>query len=322
MLWRPVRDIDLDVCLNIEPRHIGAELVRLQKALAAWRWMLNSPSFEGAVFEANTPGSRRRIVGFGSSTFVSASFADDEVENPRPGLNARIVASIVNQHPVLLDYEQLRHANTHGQLQVVVLTSVWEPSLSDAEFSEGHVLMPSVFMRHYIGYQISRILYEAIGEVEVKIHSATMVSRFVSKYGDDRALACITRESAFSVTGSSVSPLFVDRRPVLCLTEADQRLLHAAIDGLTDEELARHLNLHIGAVKKRWARIFTHLSTTLPEISESRDGSECATRGKQKRHHVLAFVREHPEELRPFDYSDGTPQGPLRRRAISEDAIS
>lgn len=321
MLWRPVRDIDLEACLDLEPRHIGAELVGRQKAIAAWRWMLNSPSFEGAVFEAETPASGRRIVGFGSSSFVSSSFANDEVENPRPGLNARIVASIVNQHPVLLDYEQLRYANTYGQLQVAVLTSVWEPCLSDAEFSELLALMPSVFVRHYAGYRIFRILYEAIGDTEMNIHGATSVSRFVRKYSADRGLACITRESAFSVTGSSVSPLFVDRLPVLRLTEADQRLLRAAVDGLTDEELARHLNLHIGAVKKRWAKIFTHLSTMLPEIfSDDRDGSELQTRGRQKRHHVLAFIREHPEELRPFDYHPGTDQIRRHLGGIPEDA--
>lgn len=322
MLWRPVRDIDLEACLDIEPRHIGAELVGRQKALAAWRWMLNSPSFDGAVFEVEIPGFGRRIVGFGSSTFVASWFANDEVDNPRPGLNARIVASIVNQQPVLLDYQQLRDANTYGQLQVALLTSVWEPDLSEVEFGEGLALMPSVFVRHYIGYRVFRILYEAIGNIEMNIHSSTTVYRFVRKYSEDRALACITRESAFSLTGSTISPLFVDRSPVLCLTEADQRFLRAAVDGLTDEELARFLNLHISSVKKRWARIFTHVSAVRPEIfGEQRDGTNDQTRGRQKRHHVLAFVREHPEELRPFD-NRGTHRVPPHRMVTTKGVIS
>jgi hypothetical protein len=323
MLWRPVRDIDLQACLDLEPRHIGVELVGRQKALAAWRWMLRSPAFEGAVFELETPDGGCEIVGFGAAAFVLSSFANDEVENPQPRLNARIVASIVNQCPVLPDYAQLREENTNSQLQLVVLSSIWKSPLDADEMGEGIALMGSVFVRHFIGYRISRILYEAIGENEVKVHDATGVSRFVCKYGDDRALSNITRESAFSLTGSSVSTLFVDRLPVLRLTEADQRLLHAALDELTDEDLAQRLNVHVGRVKKRWSKIFERIAGIRPNIlSDCHDSSDFRTRGKQKRHRVLAYIREHPEELRPFDYSRGTHQSPLHRRGITEDVVS
>jgi hypothetical protein len=321
MLWRPVRDIDLEACLDIEPRHLGAELVGQQKALAAWRWMLRSPAFEGAVFELETPDAGCEIVGFGAAAFVLSSFVNDEVENPQPGLNARIVASIVDHRPVLLDYEQLREENTNSQLQLVVLSSIWKQPLDAVEMGEGIALMGSVFVRHFIGYRISRILYEAIGENEVKVHDATGVSRFVRKYDDDRALSNITRESAFSLTGSSVSTLFVDRLPALRLTEADQRLLRAALDELTDEDLAQQLRVHVGGVKKRWSKIFDRISDVRPDILfDCHDSTDGRTRGKQKRHRVLAYIREHPEELRPFDYSHGTHQSALHRRGIIEDA--
>jgi hypothetical protein len=80
-------------------------------------------------------------------------------------------------------------------------------------------------------------------------------------------------------------------------------LLQAALEELTDDELAQRLNVHVGTIKKRWLEIYNRLSEKLPNLLlkyEAADDSP--SRGKQKRHHVLAYVREHPEELRPYGY--------------------
>jgi hypothetical protein len=303
MFWHSVRDVDLEPCFDIEPRHLGDELVGRQKALDAWHWLLRSPAFNGAVVEMEDRSeSGREIAGFGTSVFVLSSFADGEVTNPRPGLNARIISSIVERRPVVLDYEQLREANTHSGLQLVVLSAACAtqtiPPDSAAEF---FACMSSVFERHHIGYRIGRILYEAIGEAELRVHAATGVSRVVCQFNSERALYNITRESAMAVTGSVVSNIFIERHPVLGLGQAEQQLLLAALDDVTDEELGRHLNLHVGTVKKRWMRIFDRLSTVFPSLFGA-DHSACDehARGKQKRHHVLAYIRQHPEELRPY----------------------
>jgi hypothetical protein len=38
-----------------------------------------------------------------------------------------------------------------------------------------------------------------------------------------------------------------------------------------------------------------------------RDAVDHEGRGAQKRHRVLAYVRSHPEELRPFDWATRNP---------------
>jgi hypothetical protein len=307
MFWHPVRDADLEACLEIEPGHMGAELVGRQRALDAWRWLLRSPAFNGAVFEAEHPTqSRRRVVGIGTSAFVLSSFADDEVANPRPGLNARLISSIVERRPVVLTYEQLREGNTHSGLQLVVLTAACAvQAVSPDQLPEFFAFMSSIFDRHHAGYRIVRILYEAIGELELKVHAATGVSRIVRHFGSDRALYSITRESSMAMTGSVVSNIFIERRPVLGIGQAEQQLLLAALDELTDEELGQQLNLHVGTVKKRWIRIFDRVAHVFPSLfSNNHSASDEHARGKQKRHRVLAYVREHPEELRPYETDD------------------
>jgi hypothetical protein len=74
---------------------------------------------------------------------------------------------------------------------------------------------------------------------------------------------------------------------------------------LTDEGLARELNLKLTAVKRRWLTLFERIADVHPDLlppdvrlPENGD-NHIGKRGPQKRHHLLAYVREHPEELRP-----------------------
>jgi hypothetical protein len=119
-----------------------------------------------------------------------------------------------------------------------------------------------------------------------------------SWWNKDRALFVADRESAFAVSGSIANFLFHYREPILSLRKEDQQLLAVALRGLTDEELSKALSLKVAAVKKRWAAVFGRVSAVKPELIPEVAGSY-AMRGRQKRHHLLAYLREHPEELRP-----------------------
>jgi hypothetical protein len=89
--------------------------------------------------------------------------------------------------------------------------------------------------------------------------------------------------------------------PVLRLRPAEQKLLAAALAGKTDAELSGDLDLSIEAIKKRWMSIFARVDQFKPEILSSAE-AESEGRGPQKRHRVVAYVRTHPEELRPFSW--------------------
>jgi hypothetical protein len=83
---------------------------------------------------------------------------------------------------------------------------------------------------------------------------------------------------------------------VLHLTTSEQALLNAALAGATDADLATSLGVSLSAIKARWRSIFARFAELAPDYeSAERDG-----RGPQKRHHVLRYLRDHPEELRPF----------------------
>ncbi|MBV9057070.1 MAG: hypothetical protein JO351_10605, partial [Candidatus Eremiobacteraeota bacterium] len=104
MRWHRFGDADLDACFALLPHHMGAETVGVGRALESWRRLVRSPSFDGAIFEEEAWGSGTRLLGCGAAAFVRSSFADEELANPRPGLNARIISSIADGTPVVLTY--------------------------------------------------------------------------------------------------------------------------------------------------------------------------------------------------------------------------
>ena len=100
--------------------------------------------------------------------------------------------------------------------------------------------------------------------------------------------------------------LFHYREPILRLRPSDQELLLAALDGMTDQELSDRLSLNLGTIKKRWISLFDRVANAKPALLPEVNGADNRhKRGPQKRHRILAYVRGHPEELRPYGYKYG-----------------
>src|SRR5437899_97052 len=100
--WRKTTEADLAACLDVQPVHLGGELTGPEIAHRVWQEMLADPAMVTAVFECEPPIEGRRIVGFGAAVFVRAEFAEAELANPRPYINARVIESLHAGRPVLL----------------------------------------------------------------------------------------------------------------------------------------------------------------------------------------------------------------------------
>ena len=102
--------------------------------------------------------------------------------------------------------------------------------------------------------------------------------------------------------GSWVGTLFDYQPPVLGLNRSEQRMLSFALPGLTDEDLAGALQTSLPTVKKLWSSIYRRVEERLPELIRDpwRPDLPASHRGREKRRGVLAYLRERPEELRPF----------------------
>ena len=245
---------------------------------------------------------------------LRTDFAEKEIAKPRPGLNARILASMDSNRPTILDYEEIRTANTSYGLNVVFFDAMWRRSdLNLEQDAEVQCLISLACYHCLAGYRLSLILREAPDAFSIEHIRSQNTMRMLSEFRDffcvrpgstwnrDRALFVSTREDALRVPGSILAMLFAYREPLLRLHDEDQELLLAALHGRTDEELAQKLSLSLPAVKKRWAALFRRVAAVRADLAPNMD-SDCHQngRGKQKRHYLLDYLRAHPEELRPY----------------------
>jgi hypothetical protein len=300
--WRAPKGEDLEECLEIHPPNMGYELTGMDIAHSVWKKLLHHPAFISAVFERTPALDGRSIVGFGAAAFVSSEFADSEVSNPRPGINARFVSAIYQQRAMVLSAAEIARGNAGHGLDLVVLYGSWlAPILTPWENAQVQTLLPATLAELTAGYRVNRMFAEAIGGNEISFVRGTGIAREIGTFPElNRVINLTTPQDAFAIPGSFVRPMFIHREPLLRLSRSEQQLLSAAVKGQTDPELAASLDLTMPAVKARWRSVFARLADiNQPGLPPELSGK--VGRGPQKRHRVLAFIREHPEELRPYD---------------------
>jgi hypothetical protein len=311
---RKTRASDLSECLKLHPAKNGAETVGNGRVLQAWKQIFEMRhASRGALVEVHWKG-KIEIVGFGLAVFVKKSFIETEVLNPTPGLNSRIIESVVSGKSVIAGYEEVRDANTRGDLQQVILDTSWKNGgLNGAQVDEVRMLLGRAYQEAFSGYNFSRILWECVDELDLwHTHghrSFRIVDRFEqyrlanpeTTWNPDRALGMVTTESMRDDPGSIAAGLFLHHhQPQLAFTRSEQELLEVALEGVDDSSASKSLFVSVPAIKRRWANIFERVAAIRPDLCPPKSDG---TRGIQKRQRVLAYIRNHPQELRPFNFS-------------------
>jgi len=289
--------------LEIQPACLGDQIVGRRTALRIWKTFLDNPSFQATVIESEHPIAGHKIVACGMGVFVTAAFANREIKDPRPGLNSRIIAGVAAGEAVVLSRAEIGAGNAGEGLDFVNMYGTWRDGiLKPDQLAEIHALLGTSFVEHFAGYRFNRVLKEAIGDSSIALARATGTYRLLAEFHEsESALAVLTRESALAAPYSAAASIYRYRAPVLHLRPAEQELLAAALTGKTDAELSTDLGLSVEATKKRWLSIFERVDQFKREILTQTE-ADSDGRGPQKRHRVVAYIRAHPEELRPFSW--------------------
>ena len=229
-------------------------------------------------------------------------FAENELKDPRPGLNGRVVSSQLAESSLAFSRPKTAADNSADGLNVVVLAGRWDPKLcSEHDIDETRLTLATAFSEAHSGYRFKRILIELMDAQDRLWASAVPLFRIRSNWPDEhRALAVIEKPDLQGYDGSVLARHFSCPLPCLFLRASDQELLLAALDNPTDESLTKQLGLTKEAIKRRWKVLFERVENEMPEMFEAIQNVDRKGRGPQRRHVILAYIRKHPEELRPF----------------------
>jgi hypothetical protein len=313
--YRPMEPRDAPACAAIVARHpvLGPRYGKdIQYLVPAWHRLLESDSFVAALFEEQR-GSQNTILGVGMDVFVTDEFLQELKSSPF-WLGPELAVRIAKGRSPLLSDKQLRDANTSGGLS----TATWQTGVLPEAVgrAEINLTIMTAFVDLHRGFQLKEVVAQA--ETLKHLEACQTIGTFLwntaaGSYQGYNGVAPeqllrephvigLTRDLAARLGGSWAASTFLYQPPRFGFSRGEQRLLSCGLEGGTDEEIADKLGISLVAVRKRWRAIYDRVGEIAPELAPilvSEDGGT-GERGKAKKQRLLAYAREHPEELRPI----------------------
>jgi hypothetical protein len=315
---RPMEPKDVGECAEIVAKHpvIGPRYgSRIKDLSAAWLRLLTCEAKCMDVYYADD-GPRTPICFVGVSIFVTDDFVRELKAPPGFWMGPELAKRILRgDSPVLLE-SQFVEANSRGGLNLIVWEGCFRSGFETNSEIHGHVA--STFIEEHAGYLLKELISSQIESVErlrwtldsgfrlwnpAAAHYEKSFAMPLKCIVEKPHLLGITREMEPNDpwNRSWIGSLF-DYQPPRCgFSRSEQRMLLTALQGGTDEELSQELKISLPTVKKMWLSVYRRIDDRLPELSPTRSEPqvEMTRRGKEKRRHLLAYLRKHPEELRP-----------------------
>jgi DNA-binding CsgD family transcriptional regulator len=251
------------------------------------------------------------ILGASIGAFVREDFVRDLKTPPHFWICAELVRRIRKGNSPILSDKEIREANS-----CVGLTSVVWQSAVRLDVPGGPERAHQSNLTFFGGMRGFR-LNEVLAQMESVEHAENVAAtgglvfnpasgrheKFPEPITADWVgrphVAGLNRESAETQLGSWAASMFRYQPPRIGFTESQQRLLMAALQGGSNQELADQLGVSAFAVKRTWRAIYDRASDRIPELVADPAPDSRPGRGKEKKGHLLAYVNEHPEELRP-----------------------
>jgi len=299
------------------PRALERELAQVLKRL-----LVREKISAWCVEEQGEEGSDGRPVAIGVTTFVSDALTSSYLAKPTPNLNLTLLEEErANKKGggSMLTPEQVGRCNAADGLNLLIL--FWIHEQADFDFSKERnrqlfIQGKTILERHYRGYKLKQVLLEglspqtrlamlSLGLKELRTFPAgTPMTLTGERSYRELVLTGLSREEARpDLPASPAVDLFVHRSPICHFTRREQQVLELALEQMTNEEIASALGRKVETIRARWRSIFDRMQTKglLPEDD---DNGMSTSPHVSKRRAALRYVRDHPEELRPYAWKD------------------
>jgi hypothetical protein len=296
----PIGFGDLRDCIDIRPAQSGSDHLGLPRALEQWKTLISMGDQCGHMMVRRDVGRLRELVAVAIAVFVKTEFADRELAHPEPGLNARLLESLAHGRSMIADYEYIARANAAGRLnQVIMYCTTRRDLLSADEDTVVRGMLTHGYGQLFAGYRLARMLTEVVDPQDLEALASYPSIKVASRFDGSERVLCVATGATFSADPSSVAvPIFTGQAiPRFGLSRGEKEMLKEALTGMDDAEMAMSLKRTPAALKRRWNQIFQKVARVEPDLCPDAVGG---VRGPQKRHRILGYLRNHPEELRPY----------------------
>lgn len=280
---------------------------------AIWTRLLGHPGFNGDVIEDLNRPVGQRIVGLGVAIALDERWARLLREDPPPYAPALLYAELLDGRFQPPSDKDLARLNARGEVSFLVLH--YEQVLTDLANPDTLELLGvamSLFRFAHAGYRLQSLYQEATAEQGGYMLSMGFRARTARQQADMPELYGLHREeAALLLPGTPVRDAFQFTPPRFGFAPAERRLLRLAVTDLTDEAIGEELGISGHGVKKLWRQVHQRAQDAMPSLFSEGDApaSREGGRGPEKRRTLLQYLRQHPEELRPYSASAAVVMG-------------
>jgi len=261
-----------------------------------WQRVWAVSAVEGIVMEDLDHGDSAASVAILIVSSVLAEITDVLMKPDGPDLVSGYIEALESGAFPRLDEISIGKANAGMGLDKIFLWTGYE---GDEAPTAATVSLRSRVVAAYndvfSGNRVRRISVESEDE---RLHRRFLGYGYsVIRQQRGKTLLSFSRDEAFAGTEISSQRFFSYDPPVLGFTTAQRDILLLARQGFTDQEVAAALGKSADSVKKRWSGIYARFAQIFPgRLPLAGDGS----RGMEKRRTLLSYLRDRPEELRPY----------------------
>lgn len=268
--------------------------------------MLEGRAAMFTIFESHGFGEIRPVA-LSMSVFITADFSRCLQSGCSPFMALEVAREVLRGGPGVLDASAVRRERDQGLRIAYLHGEFLEQPLGEPGDGFTWDTFARAVVTAYRGLRIEEFMTEATSEswqqllLQAGLRPVADHARALGPHPGPASmerpiLFLVTRADARRATGSRIADLFIDAKPQLGLRRPHVELANEALDGLTDEEISDALCLSLSAVKKRWQALYDHLDSVAPGLLGSSEPFR-PVRGTERRRRLLAYLREHPEEL-------------------------
>ncbi len=296
---------DASSWLELLPKEMPLDRLLAAKLTLLWRELIADEAIEARTILLND-GPHESIEAFGASVFLRPGLVEEIISQPQPGLAAGIYSAIDRgERPILLGRD-LARANSSVGVDVCVLHLCQRAHSLDDVFGQQLLAMGhAAFRDAHLGYNVRSVVHENFG-----MHRAYQLASGFQMLHDFAAngeggtsyIVGMTRERSLAEpAGSPISFLFRSTPPRYFFSASERRVLRSTIAGRSDSETAAALAVSLNAIKNTWKRVFERIEMLAP--------GERLEPTPHRRRQLLDYLRQHPEELRPYMRPANWPAG-------------
>jgi hypothetical protein len=281
-----------------------------------WHAMLSKGAMKLFLVEDRARPLGSRVVSFNATVFVTDEFCSEARSTLPPYLSFELARRYLSRQLPVLNWEQVARANAGDGLNVIMC---FEGLACDGLLPEQVLAVrekqSEALHLALSGYRVKEFLADAVGRetshwmLDAGAHFRRDYSNCLRKHGvpfpkSPRRpfLVGLTKAEAVAHPGSYIAGLFAYTQPRFNFSRSQRMLLEHALMGETCETLATSLSISPWTVKKRWHAIYQRVADVDNELLPPpiAYGAHTSSRGAERRRHLLNYLRQHLEELRPF----------------------